>query len=86
VRRVEPELWDKLPELEEHESQEQSPVYGNLADTMRASLNQIRSFDKDVEKLRKEGLSGALIRQLLAEGPTAGLPQAEAMRRGGPRW
>jgi len=58
-------------------------VYGNLADAMRGSLRQIRDFRRDVDRLRKEGLSPALVRQLLAEGPTAGLPQAEQMLHGG---
>ena len=66
-----------------YQAQEQPHVYSNLAGAMRASLHQIRDFDRDVKELHKRGLSQALIRQLLQEGPAAGLPQAEQMLSGG---
>ena len=66
-----------------YQSQEQPRVYSTLAGAMRASLHQIRAFHRDVDRLRKEGLSSSLIKQLLQEGPAAGLPQAEQMLHGG---
>ncbi len=59
------------------------PVYGNIADAMKASIKQIKEFDADIKRLKREGLSKNLIEQLLQEGPAAGLAQAQSILGGG---
>jgi hypothetical protein len=60
-----------------------APHYKTIQGAMRAQLEQTRQFRKDIEKLKKEGLDKASIRQLLREGVTGGLPIAEQLLAGG---
>lgn len=66
----------------------QSPTYRTVNQALKAQLEQTREFRADIARLKKEGLDENSIRALLAEGVTAGLPQAEqllASGRGGIR-
>ena len=60
-----------------------SPQYKTIRGAMRAQLEQTRQFRKDIEKLEREGLDKASIRQLLRAGVTGGLPIAEQLLAGG---
>jgi hypothetical protein len=60
-----------------------APSYPNMAGAMKAQLAQIRAFNRDIKRLQHEGLSKALIEQLLSDGPATGLPVAQSMLAGG---
>jgi hypothetical protein len=54
-----------------------SPKY--VAGQMQASLNQIKSFTSNVQKLQKKGVSKDLIKQILQMGPEQGAAFAKSL-------
>ena len=61
----------------------QSPTYRTVNDALKAELKRDEEFRKDIARLKKEGLDRNSIQALLAEGVTAGLPQAEELLASG---
>jgi hypothetical protein len=57
--------------------------YPTIQKAMAANLANIRKFRADIVKLKKEGLSKQIIRQLLGAGVSGGLPIAEQLLKGG---
>jgi hypothetical protein len=60
-----------------------TPVYSSITAALQAQLQQTREFRTDIEKLKKEGLSGAQIGDILDQGVSGGLPIAQQILAGG---
>lgn len=62
---------------------QQQRSYPTIKKAMEANLKRIRQFRADIKKLKKEGLSKQIIKQLLGAGVEGGLPIAEQLLHGG---
>lgn len=60
-----------------------SKSYPTIQKAMKANLASIRQFRSDIARLKKEGLSKQIIKQLLGAGVSGGLPIAEQLLKGG---